>query len=63
MSVRNFERMFTRELGTTPLSSVLQMRVEAARRQLERTDGGLRRSRRLRDLAASTRCGAPSSGS
>ena len=38
MSVRNFERVFTREVGTTPSQYVLQMRVEAARRQLERTD-------------------------
>lgn len=37
MSVRNFERVFTREVGTTPSQYVLQMRVEAARRQLERT--------------------------
>jgi transcriptional regulator GlxA family with amidase domain len=42
MSVRNFERVFTREVGTTPFQYVLQMRVEAARRQLERTDGGLK---------------------
>ena len=42
MSVRNFERVFTREVGTTPLQFVLQMRVEAARRQLERTDRGLK---------------------
>jgi transcriptional regulator GlxA family with amidase domain len=42
MSVRNFERVFTREVGTTPLQFVLQMRVEAARRQLERTERGLK---------------------
>jgi transcriptional regulator GlxA family with amidase domain len=42
MSVRNFERVFTREVGTTPSQYVLQMRVEAARRQLERTDNGLK---------------------
>lgn len=42
MSVRNFERVFTREVGTTPSQYVLQMRVEAARRQLERTDLGLK---------------------
>lgn len=42
MSVRNFERVFTREVGTTPAQYVLQMRVEAARRQLERTDRGLK---------------------
>jgi transcriptional regulator GlxA family with amidase domain len=42
MSARNFERVFTREVGTTPSQYVLQMRVEAARRQLERTDTGLK---------------------
>jgi len=42
MSVRNFERVFTREVGITPLQYVLQARVEAARRLLERTDKGLK---------------------
>jgi transcriptional regulator GlxA family with amidase domain len=42
MSVRNFERVFTRELGNTPSHYVLQMRAEAARRQLESTDQGLK---------------------
>jgi len=42
MSVRNFERVFTREVGTTPSQYVLQIRVEAARRQLERTETGLK---------------------
>jgi transcriptional regulator GlxA family with amidase domain len=42
MSVRNFERVFTREVGRTPSQYVLQARVEAARRQLERTDRGLK---------------------
>ena len=37
MSVRNCERVFTREVGTTPSQYVLQVRVEAGRRQLERT--------------------------
>jgi transcriptional regulator GlxA family with amidase domain len=32
-----------REVGTTPSQYVLQTRVEAARRLLERTDGGLKR--------------------
>ena len=40
MSVRNFERVFTREVGTTPSQYVLHLRVEAARRLLERTNGG-----------------------
>ena len=42
MSTRNFERVFTREVGSTPSQYVLQARVEAARRQLERTDKGLK---------------------
>ncbi len=42
MSVRNFERVFTRELGRTPSKYILQVRVEAAQRQLERTDRGLK---------------------
>jgi transcriptional regulator GlxA family with amidase domain len=42
MSVRNFERVFTRDVGTTPSQYVLQMRVEAARRQLEVTEKGLK---------------------
>src|SRR5215813_4338420 len=42
MSVRNFERVFTREVGTTPSQYLLQARVEAARRQLERTARGLK---------------------
>jgi transcriptional regulator GlxA family with amidase domain len=42
MSVRNFERVFTREVGQTPAQYVLQVRVEAARQKLERTQGGLK---------------------
>ena len=42
MSVRNFERVFARELGETPAKYILQARVEAARLQLERTDRGLK---------------------
>ncbi len=42
MSVRNFERVFTREVGTTPSQYVLHARVETARRQLERTDKGFK---------------------
>jgi transcriptional regulator GlxA family with amidase domain len=42
MSVRNFERVFTREVGTTPSQYVLQVRVEAARRLLELSDEGLK---------------------
>jgi transcriptional regulator GlxA family with amidase domain len=41
MSVRNFERVFTREVGATPSQYVLQTRVEAAR-QLERSERGLK---------------------
>jgi transcriptional regulator GlxA family with amidase domain len=42
MSVRNFERVFTREVGRTPSRYVLQARVEAVRHQLERTDRSLK---------------------
>jgi transcriptional regulator GlxA family with amidase domain len=42
MSTRNFERVFTREVGTTPSQYLLQLRVEGARRQLERTDRGFK---------------------
>jgi transcriptional regulator GlxA family with amidase domain len=42
MSVRNFERVFTREVGATPSHYVLRTRVEAARRHLERSNGGLK---------------------
>jgi transcriptional regulator GlxA family with amidase domain len=38
MSVRNFERVFTREIGCTPARYVAQLRVEAARRQLEESN-------------------------
>jgi transcriptional regulator GlxA family with amidase domain len=41
MSVRNFERVFTRELGVSPARYVLQMRVEAAQRMMEQTAKGL----------------------
>jgi transcriptional regulator GlxA family with amidase domain len=42
MSVRNFERVFTREVGIAPSQYVLQVRVEAARRQLQQTDKGFK---------------------
>jgi len=42
MSLRNFERVFTREVGRTPSQYVLQARVEAVRHQLERTNRGLK---------------------
>ena len=42
MSVRNLERVFARELGKTPSEYLLQVRVEAAALQLERTDRGLK---------------------
>ena len=38
MSVRNFERVFTREVGSAPSRYVSQLRVEAARRQLAQTE-------------------------
>jgi transcriptional regulator GlxA family with amidase domain len=49
MSVRNFARVFARELGTTPARYVQRVRVEAARRQLESTDHDVD--------AIATRCG------
>ena len=42
MSVRNFERVFMREVGIPPSQYVLHVRVEAARRQLEQSDKGLK---------------------
>jgi transcriptional regulator GlxA family with amidase domain len=42
MSVRHFERVFTLEAGTTPSQYVLRVRVEAARSQIECTNGGLK---------------------
>ena len=41
MSARNFSRIFTREVGTTPARYVERLRLEGARRQLEATDRGL----------------------
>src|SRR5262245_55925555 len=38
MRVRNFERVFTREVGSAPSRYVAQLRVEAARRQLAQTE-------------------------
>ena len=52
MSVRNFERVFTREVGTTPAQYILRVRVETARGQLERTDRG------LKQIAAATGFGS-----
>lgn len=42
MSERNFARVFARESGTTPAQYVEQLRLEAARRELELTDKGLK---------------------
>jgi transcriptional regulator GlxA family with amidase domain len=47
MSSRNFQRVFTREVGRTPSRYVVEMRVEAARRQLELTN------RPLKEIAVS----------
>lgn len=41
MSVRNFERVFAREVGMTPARYVRQVRVEAAQRMIDRSDRGL----------------------
>jgi transcriptional regulator GlxA family with amidase domain len=42
MSVRNFEGVFTREVGIAPAQYVMHLRVEASRRQLEHTDRGFK---------------------
>ena len=42
MSVRNFERVFTREIGEKPVRYISKLRVESARLQLEQTDRGLK---------------------
>lgn len=41
MSLRNFSRVFRREVGQTPAAFVEKMRVETARRLLEETDHSL----------------------
>jgi transcriptional regulator GlxA family with amidase domain len=41
MSTRNFERVFRREVGIAPAQYVRKMRVEAARRLIERGGKGL----------------------
>jgi transcriptional regulator GlxA family with amidase domain len=43
MSVRNFGRVFTADVGTTPAKYVLHLRVEAARRMLQSSSQDLRR--------------------
>lgn len=42
MSIRNLERIFIREVGTTPTQYILRCRVEAARLQVERTEKGVK---------------------
>jgi len=41
MSVRNFERVFAREVGMSPARYVRQVRVEAAQRMIDRSEKGL----------------------
>jgi transcriptional regulator GlxA family with amidase domain len=41
MSPRNFARLFTQEIGKTPGTHVEDLRLEAARRQLESTAASL----------------------
>jgi transcriptional regulator GlxA family with amidase domain len=43
MSVRNFSRVFTADVGTTPARYVLHLRVEAARRLLQSSSHDFRR--------------------
>ena len=52
MSVRNFGRVFTADVGTTPAKYVLHLRVEAARRLLESS------SQDVRHIAASVGFGS-----
>jgi transcriptional regulator GlxA family with amidase domain len=42
MSPRNFQRVFLREVGKTPSHYVQELRLEAAQRQLDQTDRGLK---------------------
>ncbi|HXY50254.1 MAG TPA: DJ-1/PfpI family protein [Terriglobales bacterium] len=41
MSVRNFERVFAREVGMSPARYVRQVRVEAAQRMMDHSENGL----------------------
>jgi transcriptional regulator GlxA family with amidase domain len=41
MSVRNFERVFAREVGMSPARYVRKVRVEAAQRMIDRSEKGL----------------------
>jgi transcriptional regulator GlxA family with amidase domain len=41
MSVRNFERVFAREVGIPPAQYVRRVRVEAAQRMIDRSEKGL----------------------
>ncbi len=43
MATRSFQRLFTREVATSPGAYVERVRIDAARRLLERTDHGLER--------------------
>ena len=51
MSPRNFARVFTREVGTTPARYVTSVRVETARRLLEETSDDLETICRLSGLS------------
>jgi transcriptional regulator GlxA family with amidase domain len=55
MSPRNFARVFTKEMGTTPALFVDRLRVDAARRRLEESRHGLK--------AIAAECGFNSVGS
>lgn len=43
MAPRSFQRLFTKQVGTSPGAYVERVRIDAARRLLERTDDGLGR--------------------
>ncbi len=55
MSVRNFSRVFHREVGQTPAAFVEKLRVDATRQRLEESDESLKK--------ISTRCGFRSTDS
>jgi transcriptional regulator GlxA family with amidase domain len=55
MSSRNFARIFSKNLGSTPARLVQRMRVEAARRRLEESDEG------VKTIAAECGFGTPES--
>jgi len=56
MSPRNFARVFTKEMKTTPAKFVERLRVEAARRRLEKVTTAWKRLPVSAALETSIRC-------